>query len=55
LGWAEMGFGWEGRGAELGQKWSRRQRVVFFSKSIFPFVFKFYFADLKLIGGFKLF
>jgi hypothetical protein len=51
LGLGRDGFGWKGNGPE----WSRRQKVVFFFKSIFPSIFKLYFADLKFIGGFKLF
>jgi hypothetical protein len=63
MGWTSSGLLAAARGRQIskvkerktGQKWFRWQRVVFFSKSIFPFVFKFYFANLKLIGGFKLF
>jgi hypothetical protein len=58
-GVSRAGPRWASAGREEEQSWARNgpedRELYFFSKSNFLFVFKLYFADLKLIGGFKLF
>jgi hypothetical protein len=53
LGRDGIWLGW--KRSRVGPEMVQKTESCIFSKSIFPFVFKFYFADLKLIGGFKLF